>query len=72
MKKHTKIKNRDSMENFDRVYREWPELPHIATIVAVPLKTVFINSAAAYWANVDKVIFDVDELQAYFPEYFNW
>lgn len=67
MGRHTN-KHRPITDNFDRVYIELPGLPQISTIVAMPLKTIFINSTAAYWANVDKVIFDLDELAAYFPE----
>jgi hypothetical protein len=59
-------------DNFDRVYIELPGLPQIATIVAMPLKTIFINSTAAYWANIDKVIFDMEELITYFPEVVGW
>ena len=38
----------------------------------MPLKTIFINSTAAYWANIDKVIFDMEELITYFPEVVGW
>lgn len=73
MGRHTnKRKERDRLEHFDRVYMEWPEMPQIATVVAMPLKTIFINRAAAYWANIDKVVFDVEELITYFPEAAGW
>jgi len=68
----TKRNRRDILDGFDTEYREWPELPHIATITAMPLKTRFINSAAAPWANIDKVIFDVEELQAYLAMWAIW
>ena len=71
MGRHTN-KHRPITDNFDRVYIELPGLPQIATIVAMPLKTIFINSTAAYWANVDKVIFDVEELQAYLAMWAVW
>jgi hypothetical protein len=58
---------RGMLDHFDRVYMEWPEMPHIATVVAMPLKTIFINAAAHYSANVDKVVYDLDELLAFFP-----
>lgn len=74
MGRHTNKQRRERpiTDNFDRVYIELPGLPQIATIVAMPLKTIFINSTAAYWANIDKVIFDMEELITYFPEVVGW
>lgn len=73
MGRHThKRMERGMLDHFDKVYMEWPEMPHIATVVAMPLKTIFINSTAAYWANIDKVIFDMEELISYFPEVVGW
>ena len=74
MGRHTNKQRRERpiTDNFDRVYIELPGLPQIATIVAMPLKTRFINSAAAPWANIDKVIFDVEELQAYLAMWAIW
>lgn len=60
------------MEQFDTEYREWPQLAHIARVVAVPLKTVYINRACNPDANIDKVIFDVDELQAFMGMWIVW
>ena len=74
MGRHTsnRRKNRNSIDNFDRVYMDWPELAHIARVIAMPLKTVYINTACAPWANIDKVIFDVEELQAYLAMWAVW
>lgn len=60
------------LEQFDTEYREWPQLAHIATIIAVPLKTRYINIACNPDANIDKVIFDVEELQAYLAMWAVW
>lgn len=74
MGRHARTQHRERkiLDHFDTEYREWPQLPHIATITAMPMKTRYINIACSPTANIDKVIFDVDEMQAYFPEYFNW
>ena len=68
----TRRSREGTTDNFDRLYMDWPELPGMAKLVAMPLKTIYINRAAAPWANIDKVIFDTEELAAYLPNWLIW
>lgn len=67
MGRHTNKQRRERtpLENYDTMYLAWPELPHIASVIVVPLKTRYINMAAAPDAKVDKLIHDEQEAEAY-------
>lgn len=67
MGRHTNKQRRERtpFESYDTIYLEWPKLPHIASVIVVPLKTRYINTAAAPNANVDKLIHDEQEAEAY-------
>ena len=39
-----------AIDRYDRVYIDEPEISGVRTIVAVPVKTIYINIAAAPWA----------------------
>lgn len=51
---------------FDRVYRHLPdELRKVRTVIACPLKTIYINTNADEDANVDRLFTSAEDLSTF-------
>lgn len=61
---HT-IKSSNTISRYDRVYLDIPQCPWLHSMVAVPLKTIYYNTAAAPDGNIDRVFRDVWDLQMF-------
>ena len=49
--------------NYDRVYLDFPQLPSIRSITAVPLKTIYYNRSADYYNSYDLIFNTWDKLE---------
>ena len=56
-------------DNFDHVHLEAPQLPDIAKIIVVPMKTVYVNIYAEHGANIAKVFYDVEAFSNFCDQY---
>lgn len=52
-----------NIHNFDHVYIDLPKMPHIRRIYAFPLKTVYYNRAAWWYANCDRMFRSVEDIE---------
>lgn len=63
------IKHNDGhadLSKFDRVYIELPEVANTSRIFAIPLKTIFYNTNTHGLHNLDRVYYDIAELEEFF------
>lgn len=63
-----KRNRRADLTTFDRIYNDWPELPHIRSITAKPLKSIYYNRAANESA-VDFILNNWEELETFCDTY---
>lgn len=53
------------LSKFDRVYIDLPEAANTARIFAIPLKTIFYNTNAHSTCNLDRIYYDIAELEEF-------
>lgn len=56
---------RTDLSKFDRVYIDLPEAANTARIFAIPLKTIFYNTNTQGLHNLDRVYYDLAELEEF-------
>lgn len=56
------------LEKFDEVTLDIPERGMTARMIVLPLKTVFINTGAEPFANIDRVFYDIEDFEDFLPE----
>lgn len=56
--------SKDTDGRYDRVYVDWPRLYSVRSIIARPLKTIYINRSAAGWA-LDRTFTGVAALESF-------
>ena len=64
-----KRSSRGLLETFDIAYIDLPEEAHAARLIVVPMKTIFINIAAAPGENVDRLFQDVEDAEEFFQQW---
>ena len=52
-----------NFRNFDRVYIDLPNMPHIRRIYAIPVKTIYYNRAAWWYANCDRMLSSIEDME---------
>lgn len=69
MRRNNRQKPSNNLDRFDRVYVDIPQCPWLRCMVAVPLKTIFYNSAAEENANIDRLFTSVYDLELFITRY---
>ena len=52
-----------NIHNFDHVYIDPPNMPHIRRIYAIPVKTIYYNRAAWWYANCDRMLSSIEDME---------
>ena len=55
--------------NYDREYRDFPQLPKVRSITAKPQKTIFYNRSADYYNSYDLIFNTWEKLEDFFYKY---
>lgn len=63
-KNHPKAQTR--MDTYDRVYIDLPDEPGTARAIVIPMKTIFINTAADWNANIDRMFWNIEDAEEFF------
>lgn len=65
---HTQ-KPSNQLDKYDRVYIDIPWCPWLHSIVAEPLKTIYYNTAAGRYGNIDKLFKNVYDMERFCEKY---
>ena len=69
MRHNNRQKPSNILDRYDRVYIDIPQCPWLRCMVAEPLKTIYYNSAADKWANIDRLFRSVWDMEAFLMRY---
>ena len=69
MRHNNRQKASNMLDKYDRVYIEVPQCPWLRSMVAEPMKTIYYNSAADEWANIDRLFKSVWDLEDFVLRY---
>lgn len=69
MRHNNRQKASNMLDKYDRVYIEIPQCPWLHSMVVEPMKTIYYNSAADEWANIDRLFKSVWDLEDFVLRY---
>lgn len=69
MRHNNRQKPSNNLDRYDRVYIQIPQCPWLRSMVCVPLKTIYYNTAADTWANIDRMFVSVWDLEDFVLRY---
>lgn len=69
MRHNNRQKVSNMLDKYDRVYIEVSQCPWLRSMVVEPMKTIYYNSAADEWANIDRLFKSVWDLEDFVLRY---